>query len=96
MVQYDDQEDGVPSGGDSDTGSDGVKRRRGAVGRKRGRVSGRGSAAGPPVDGALARVDVWQPDCDIHGNPYGKVHCKSDSTIHTTKQYHFPFKARTG
>lgn len=72
-LQYDAQEDGPPSGGESDTGSEGVKPRRGAVGRKRGRVSGRGSGAGPPVDGALARVDVWQPDCDIHGNPHGKV-----------------------
>ena len=74
-VQYDAQEEGPPSGGESDTGSEGVKRRRGTtVARgKRGRVSGRGSAAGPPVDGALSRVDVWLPDCDIHGHAAGKV-----------------------
>lgn len=72
-MQYDAQEEGPPSGGDSDTGSEGVKRRRGAVNRKRGRVSGRATAAGPPIDGALSRVDVWLPDCDIHGHPIGKV-----------------------
>ena len=74
IVQYDQEDEGPPSGGESDTGSEGRKPgRRGRPGRKPGRVSGRGSAAGPPVDGALARVDVWLPDCDIHGNPHGKV-----------------------
>ena len=73
-MQYDQEDEGPPSGGESDTGSEGRKPgRRGRPGRKPGRVSGRGSAAGPPVDGALARVDVWLPDCDIHGNPHGKV-----------------------
>jgi hypothetical protein len=74
-MQYDALDEAAPSGGESDSGSDGSKKRgRGsAVSRKRGRVSGRGSAAGPPVDGAVARVDVWLPDCDIHGNPVSKV-----------------------
>jgi hypothetical protein len=74
-LQYDALEEAGISGGDSDSASDGSKRRgRGAaVGRKRGRVSGRGSAAGPPVDGAVARVDTWLPDCDIHGTAVSKV-----------------------
>ena len=74
-LQYNGRDDTPGSGAESDSGSEGGRRRRGAaaIGRKRGRAAGRGSAAGPPVDGALARVDVWPQDCDIHGTPLGKV-----------------------
>lgn len=72
LVQYDGRDDTPASGNDSDSASDGGKPRPGAA-RSRGRVMSRGSAAGPPVDGALARVDAWPPDCDIHGHTAGKV-----------------------
>ena len=95
-MQYDQEDEGPPSGGESDTGSEGKKPgRRGRPGRKPGRVSGRGSAAGPPVDGALARVDVWLPDCDIHGNPHGKVGRRNLCTRYRTGRFcvalvHYP------
>lgn len=61
------------SGLGSESESEGNKGWKQMSGRKRGRAASRGAAAGPPVDGALARVDVWPADCDIHGEVTGKV-----------------------
>ena len=71
-MQYDAREATPASGMGSESDSD-VKNWKQLSGRKRGRTSGRGAAVGPPVDGALARVDVWPADCDIHGTLTGKV-----------------------
>ena len=57
--------------GSEDAGSDGAKGRRAARSSKPAAGRRRSNAAepGPPVGGALHRIDQWPPDCAADGVP---------------------------